>query len=156
MFLSSFSLSCCSVFIHSNLINYLFCRMIMQGKTNLSENQNQYVDGMRESRPPSTTSTFPVQYAPALLVRNKIQPAISSSVPDLSSGTLLFGKAPSPMIPAARSDGKTIQIKISKRFSCSWKFFDGRSGAAAERWTYGQEQLRSSEFHRVPNLLLIA
>lgn len=72
----------------------------------------QYVDGMIDSRPPSRTNTFPVQYAPALLVKNRIQPAISSSVPDLSSGILLFGNTPSPMIPAASSDGKTVEVSL--------------------------------------------
>ena len=76
----------------------------------------QYVDGMRESRPPSRTTTFPLQYAPALLVKNKIQPAMSSSVPDLSSGILSLGNIPSPMMPAARSLGNTV--KVSNVESC--------------------------------------
>lgn len=70
----------------------------------------QYVDGKVLRRPPSTTKTLPVQYAPALLVRNRIVPAISSSVPDLSNGTLLLGKTPSPMSPAAISEGNTVDI----------------------------------------------
>lgn len=67
---------------------------------------------MRESRPPSNTTTFPLQYAPALLVKKRIHPAMSSSVPDLSSGILLLGKTPSPMMPDARSDGKTVKVSI--------------------------------------------
>jgi hypothetical protein len=55
---------------------------------------------------------LPLQYAPALLVRNKIAPAISSSIPDLSSGILLLGKIPSPMRKAASSEGNTVEISI--------------------------------------------
>jgi hypothetical protein len=68
---------------------------------------------MMDSLPPSIIITFPVQYAPALLAMNRIHPAISSSVPDLSSGILLLGKIPSPMIGAASSDGKTVKVSIT-------------------------------------------
>jgi hypothetical protein len=65
---------------------------------------------MIDSRPPSSISTLPVLYAPARLVRNRIAPAISSSVPDLSSGILSFGNTPSPMIPEASSLGNTVPL----------------------------------------------
>jgi hypothetical protein len=68
---------------------------------------SQYVDGIMLNLPPSRITTLPVQYAPALLVRNKMHPAMSSSVPDLSRGILSFGNTPSPMMPAASSDGNT-------------------------------------------------
>jgi hypothetical protein len=58
------------------------------------------------------TKMLPLQYAPALLVRNKIAPAISSSIPDLSSGILLLGKVPSPMRKAASSEGNTVKVSI--------------------------------------------
>lgn len=60
------------------------------------------------------------------------------------------------MIPAARSDGKTVEIGVSERRSCSWKFLDIKRGVALEGWTYGPEQLRSSESHRELNLLPVA
>ena len=68
----------------------------------------QYVAGIRLNLPPSTSNTVPVRYAPARLVRNKITPAISSSVPTLSRGITDRGKMPSPMMPAASSEGNTF------------------------------------------------
>jgi hypothetical protein len=56
--------------------------------------------------------TFPVIYAPALLVKKRMHPAISSSVPTLSSGISSLGKTPSPMIPAASSDGNTVHVSF--------------------------------------------
>ena len=41
-------------------------------------------------------------------------PPMSSGVPTLSAGIVSFGKTPSPMIPAARSDGKTVDVNESE------------------------------------------
>lgn len=46
----------------------------------------QYVAGTILNLPPSMIMTFPVTYAPARLVRNRIAPAMSSSVPIFSKG----------------------------------------------------------------------
>jgi hypothetical protein len=70
---------------------------------------------MMVSRPPSTTSIKPLQYAPALEAKYKIVPAMSCSSPVLCNGTKSFGNAPSfvpsPSRPtnsgADSSDGKT-------------------------------------------------
>jgi len=69
--------------------------------------KNQNVAGSTLNLPPSINITLPVQYAPARLVRNSIAPAMSSSVPTLSRGILSLGKIPSPIIPAASSEGNT-------------------------------------------------
>jgi hypothetical protein len=73
------------------------------------KNVSQYVAGIKLNLPPSTNSTVPVKYAPPLLVRNKMTPAISSSVPVLSSGITDLGKTPSPIMPAASSEGNTFE-----------------------------------------------
>jgi hypothetical protein len=126
----------------------------------------QYVDGMRESRPPSRTMTFPLQYAPALLVKNKIQPAMSSSVPDLSSGILYLGNIPSPMIPAARSLGNTVKVsnvkscmEIKRDLGALQRHPEGDRGG--QEWpmvlgegagsTYAPERWRLNGFHMEPN-----
>lgn len=74
----------------------------------------QYVAGTILNLPPSMSMTFPVIYAPALLVKKRIQPAISSSVPTLSKGITVLGKTPSPMIPAASSDGNTVDVSFDQ------------------------------------------
>ena len=81
----------------------------------------QYVLGMILRRPPSVTMTFPLQYAPARDVRNRIQPAMSSIVPDLSAGILSLGKIPLPIIGAAKSDGYTISTESAMSFGSHLK-----------------------------------
>ena len=58
------------------------------------------------SRPPSTTITEPLQYAPALEARNRIVPAMSGSEPARSAGikdgSILFMNDP------VRSVGNTV------------------------------------------------
>ena len=85
----------------------------------------QYVAGRLLNLPPSISITLPVTYAPALLVRNRIAPAMSSSVPTLCRGILSLEKVPfiAPMMPDAISEGNTGQVSMRTKifFKCSSK-----------------------------------
>jgi hypothetical protein len=86
--------------------------LVLELENSSSEQIFQYVAGTILNLPPSMSMTFPVRYAPARLVRNRIHPAISSSVPTLSKGIWALEKTPSPMIPAASFDGNTVHVRF--------------------------------------------
>jgi hypothetical protein len=113
-------------------------------------NQIQYDAGKLLRRPPSTNKTLPVTYAPALLARNSMVPAISSSFPILSSGILSLGKTPAPMIPAARSEGNTVEDKyrcICKVCDQEVYYFErkGSSDRQEKDWIPKQSQSTQGE-----------